>query len=273
VPASVEFWLPVQAHDVGAQIGIELWSPHGVCVGRLMPGNSVHWPDPVRPLVSMVSSDWAGHGCTLSLIRIAPTAATARLGAAPCGDWRIRIHTTHEISGPVHAYIGRIKKALGFPLRTSQSRFLKGLGSQDVGPREDGTLQGLATADGVIRVAGHVGVGRHPKDARYSAQGPSRDGRVKAPDLNVRVDDGAVLRGRRSIGNRAGVTFRMDGTSVAAPLAARLDPDTRALDPQQAGGPPPRRKGPTKPGSGSSTQSKRPPAGPVTRKLKDGYDS
>jgi hypothetical protein len=230
LPATVELWLPTQTDGSAADVDVEVFSPDGRLVGQLNPHQSLHWPAEERPVVSMVSSDWAGQNSTLSLVRIAPTAAVAGPVCAPSGDWRIRFSTKADLTGPVHAYIGRIKPALGFPKRTVQSTFVPTRRAGHVGPRNDGTLQGLATADGVVRTGGHVGAVRKPKAARYSARGPSRDGRVLGPDLNVRVDDGDVLQGRRSIGNQAGVTFRMNGTSVAAPLAARLDPRTRQFD-------------------------------------------
>jgi hypothetical protein len=89
----------------------------------------------------------------------------------------------------------------------------------------------LATAQGVTRVGGVVGVANDrgdPPAARYSSQGPLRNRSTGGPALSVRVDDGPVLKGRRSIGNRSAVTFRMDGTSVGAPLAARMDHDRPA---------------------------------------------
>jgi hypothetical protein len=115
---------------------------------------------------------------------------------------------------------------LGFPPRTVQSTFVTSGRPGFVGASGKGTLQGLATAEGVIRVGGVVGARDRPPPAACSSRGPSRDGSIVGPDVSVRIDDGQVLKGRRSMGNRSGVSFRMDGTSVGAPLAARLDRGT-----------------------------------------------
>ena len=272
LPATLELWVPTLKGGTMAEVEVEVFAPNGLLVGQLSPGQSLHRPSAGLPVVSMASSAWAGRDCSLSLIRIAPTAAAEGAVCAPSGDWQIRLSTSTELSGPVHAYIGRIKQALGFPLRTAQSTFLAKRRVGHVGPRVDGTLQGLATGDGVFRASGHVGMARKPKAAPYAARGPSRDGRVLGPDLYVRVDDGAVLQGRRSIGNQSGVTFRMNGTSVAAPLAARLDPRTRALDVTPAGGRGrPKPVDPTVPKPSTPVAS--PPARrPVGQKLADDFD-
>jgi hypothetical protein len=272
LPATLELWVPTAKGGKRAKVNVEVLAPDGRLVGQLTPGQSLHWPNAGRPVLSMVSSAWAGRDCSLSLIRIAPTSAAEGEVCAPSGDWHIRLSTSTALPGPVHAYIGRIKQALGFPLRTAQSTFLAKRRAGHVGPRLDGTLQGLATGEGVFRASGHVGMVRRPKAARYAARGPSRDGRVLGPDLSVRVDDGAVLQGRRSIGNQSGVTFRMNGTSVAAPLAARLDPRTGALDVTPAAGRGSRPVGSTVPNPTSTPVAPPPAPRPGGQRLADDFD-
>ena len=237
LPASVEIWLPDHANGAMADVQLDLFAPDGRRVASVSPGQLAQAPaasapaGPAAAIASIASTAWRGDSCSLSLIRLAPTAAATGRVCAPFGDWTIMLTAPGDLQQDVHLYIGRIKPALGFPLRTAQSTFvIEGPAAAD-GALGAGTLQGLATAQGVVRVGGVVGVqaragakpGNGPPQARYSARGPSRNGAVPGPDLQVRTDDGAVLQGRRSIGNRSGVSFRMDGTSVGAPLAARLD--------------------------------------------------
>lgn len=220
LPATVELWIPEQAD--GNSVHVSVTDPSGTRVTVTKPGESVHRPAGPAAELSIAWSGWSGRHATLCLVRLAPTAIGAGPARARAGDWQLHLDANHDLPHPVHLYIGRVQQALGFPLRAAQSRFVARQGTGGVGASERGTLQGLASADGVIRVGGYVG-GRRRKPARYSGQGPSRDARVSGPDLQVKVDSGHVLKGRRSIGNRAGITFRMDGTSVAAPLAANLD--------------------------------------------------
>jgi hypothetical protein len=57
--------------------------------------------------------------------------------------------------------------------------------------------------------------------ARYSSRGPGRAGAVPGPDLVAPSDDSPVQHGLLAAANRSGAKFRLDGTSVAAPLVAR----------------------------------------------------
>jgi hypothetical protein len=223
LPASVEIWLPTGANDAMAEVQVEVFTPDGRLAACVTPKDPIaHWPDAPAAVVSVASTAWRGDGCTLCLVRLAPTAASGNRACAPVGDWTIKLTTTIGMKEPVHLFIGRIKRALGFPLRTVQSTFVFNGQPGFVGASGQGTLQGLATAEGVIRVGGVVGVRDQPP-ARYSSHGPSRNRSIRGPDISVKVDDGQVLKGRRSTGNRSGVSFRMDGTSVGAPLAANID--------------------------------------------------
>jgi hypothetical protein len=236
LPASVEIWLPTGENGSMAAVQVEVFAPDGRLAAQVMPGQIVHWPNAQAAAASVASTSWRGNGCTLCLIRLAPTAASGTRACAPVGDWTIKLTANTGLEEPVHLYIGRVKQALGFPLRTVQSTFVPSGRHGFVDASGEGTLQGLATSEGVIRVGGVIGVRDKPAPASYSSRGPSRDGSIAGPDISVRVDDGAVLRGRRSIGNRSGVSFRMNGTSVGAPLAARLDRDTPRPPPDRPGG-------------------------------------
>jgi hypothetical protein len=247
LPASVEIWLPTGAKGAIADRQIELFAPDGQRVACVGVGEAAYWPAAgATAIASVVASDWRGEKCSLTTIRLAPTAAPGGGRAlAPCGNWRIQLSGADAPRGVAHLYIGRVKQALGFPLRTVQSTFADAQGL--------GSLQGLATAAGVIRVGGLVGdageggagkadgSGRKPRAARYSSRGPSRPdssgGVIPGPDLSVKSDDGTAVAGRRSIGNGRGETFRMNGTSVAAPLAARLDRATPRPPPGRAAKP------------------------------------
>lgn len=247
LPASVEVWLPLAADGSVAEVRVDLDAPDGRQVASVMPGQvaqvSAAGPaaaaDPApAPIASLAASAWLGDGCSLCLLRLAPTAAARGQARAPFGDWTIRLTAAATLPGPVHLYIGRIKPALGFPLRTAQSTFVTGTRRGYGGATGEGTLQGLATAGGVTCVGGVVGATDapgEPKAARYASRGPLRNRSGGGPALSVRVDDGPVLKGRRSIGNRSSVSFRMDGTSVGAPLAARLDGARKAGPPAAAG--------------------------------------
>lgn len=88
--------------------------------------------------------------------------------------------------------------------------------------RRFGALNSIATAGNVLVVGGYVEKTR--QIACYSASGPGRASgplAVTGVDLLAPADATRLLKGVRSFGNRSGTTFRMNGTSVAAPLAMR----------------------------------------------------
>jgi hypothetical protein len=237
LPASVEIWLPTKANGSTAKVQVEVFAPDGRLAARVMHDQVAHWPDARAAAASVATTSWRGNGCTLSVIRLAPTATSSGRVRAPVGDWTIKLTAKTGLKEPAHLFIGRIKQALGFPPRTAQSTFVFGGQRGFVDASGKGTLQGLATAKGVIRVGGVVGIRDKPPPAKYSSRGPSRNRSIVGPDVSVRVDDGEVLKGRRSIGNLSGVSFRMDGTSVGAPLAARLHRATPHPPPNRPDGP------------------------------------
>jgi hypothetical protein len=226
LPASVEIWVPDAAQDSAADVQVELFTPDGRLAAKAVANQTVQWPGASAAVASLAWTSWRGHGCTLCVIRLAPTADTSGGVCAPFGDWTIRLCTQSGPTSAVHLFIGRIVRALGFPMRTAQSTFVDNGRRGVVGATGEGTLQGLATAKGVIRVGGVTRIQQRWRPASFSSRGPSRDLSIDGPDLSVQVDDDEVLKGRRSIGNLSGVSLRMTGTSVAAPLAARLDKDT-----------------------------------------------
>jgi hypothetical protein len=87
-----------------------------------------------------------------------------------------------------------------------------------------GTLlgDGCGRSRGLHVVGGYVG-GTDPgrfQRADYSATGPTRGARI-GPDFVALSEENQATRGVLGPGTRSGITFRVWGTSVAAPQAAR----------------------------------------------------
>jgi hypothetical protein len=87
-----------------------------------------------------------------------------------------------------------------------------------------GTLNGIATHDKVLVVGGYYG--NTGRATEYSSAGPKHLAKAlpSAGDVHASAisDDSTALRGVRSGGSRSGASFRLSGTSVAAPKVARL---------------------------------------------------
>ncbi len=84
--------------------------------------------------------------------------------------------------------------------------------------RRMGTLNGLATHDRAIVVGGYVGT--TGVRAPYSSVGTGRPGEASV-HCSAITDDSWDLPGRRASGLRSGSSFRLVGTSTAAPQVAR----------------------------------------------------
>ena len=154
------------------------------------------------------------------------------LKLAPHGVWNITICNRKKSDGTpqqcasVHAWVqrgdfapGRGRETRGYWGR--QSYFVDD-GSGLVNPRF--TLNGIATLQHSRLFV--VGAMRHQDHcvSRYSAAGPNRDSgdRCEGPDLVTVADESIHLPGLLLRGTTAGSRVRVSGTSVAAPLVARL---------------------------------------------------
>lgn len=154
------------------------------------------------------------------------------LKLAPHGVWTITICNLKESNGcadpcaDVHAWVqrgdfapGRGRETRGYMGR--QPYFIDD-GTGLVNPRF--TLNGIATANHERLFV--VGAMRHHDHCipRYSSAGPNRNTveRCEGPDLVTFADESINLAGLLLRGTTAGSRVRVSGTSVAAPLVARM---------------------------------------------------
>jgi subtilisin family serine protease len=184
----------------------------------------------VAAVISMpVNPD--GPARSMFLVALAPTRLRHSNGqGAPHGLWRVAVRNICldtpvqldawiERDNPVFDESGPKRQSV-FEVRGSDSRYVVGQGTL-------GSLAGSAQAivvgarylrGKVFREANTL---RMSSVARYSSRGPGRAGEVQGPDLLAPSDRSPVLHGLRAAANRAGATFSMDGTSVAAPIVTR----------------------------------------------------
>jgi hypothetical protein len=172
-------------------------------------------------------------GRSMFLVAIAPTRPADRAGSrkpfAPHGVWSIRVDNRALPAIAVDAWIERDNPVVNESGPRRQSYFV----DRECSPRVvDGqrTLGNLAGSGEAIVVGGRYRRGRifggcdpaaMSEVARYSSRGPDRVGAVPGPDLVAPSDDSPVLHGLLAAANRSGARFRLDGTSVAAPLVTR----------------------------------------------------
>lgn len=201
-------------------------------------------------------------GRSMVLLALAPTRPERCLGRppAPHGVWKVTVSAGRS-GVRFDATIQRDNPALGDfgPRRQSvfiddpwHSQIAAG-GQRIINGRK--TLNNTATGRLTTVVGGVYRKGSSPSDeemstaapgnrrpaarsrvVRYSSSGPGSgaDGSRVGPDESAISDDSPVLHGRIASGTRSGTTFRMNGTSVAAPIVARRKANEATLMPTTA---------------------------------------
>jgi hypothetical protein len=169
-------------------------------------------------------------------IAVAATRPPRRTGrdAAPYGIWKIELINTGDVPIQFDAYIERDNPALGDAGPRRQSHFVHASYPRDqrsktpalddagnLSPvKRMGALNSVATAGQVLVVGGYIR--QSGQLAPYSASGPGRSpAALPGIDILAVSENSQHVKGVRSTGVRTGTTFRMDGTSVAAPLVSR----------------------------------------------------
>jgi hypothetical protein len=176
-------------------------------------------------------------------------ARSSLAATAPHGVWKVRLKNTGGTPIAFDAYIERDNPALGDHGPRRQSHFVHPgyprAGRTRLAPVDDsdhqspirrmGALNNVACARSVLVVGGYVF--QTGQLSSYTASGP---GRAIAGNAGVDVlavcDGSQAIRGVRGCAVRTGTTFRMDGTSVAAPQVTRWVANWMASKPQAATG-------------------------------------
>lgn len=230
-PSFVEVWTRAAAAD--RTLALTLAGPGGA------PPVTVALDGPARLLVrggtvigAVIPSPRSPNHPTRSmfLVALAPTWRRHRpKPVAPHGAWRITLRNPGASPVDLDAWTERDNPALADRGPRRQSYFEDDRCDPVAvdGQRTLGSLAGLGQAIvvGARYRRGQAFSGCAPVDvtavARYSSRGPARAGAVPGPDLGAPSDESPASHGLRAAANRSGTTFRMDGTSVAAPLVTR----------------------------------------------------
>ena len=170
-------------------------------------------------------------GRTMIHVAVAPTVNLQM----PHGICRIALTNGSQDEISFNAYVERDDPALGDRGPRRQSHFVhakypkSGISHQQCVDDSDnpspikrmGALNSIATAGKILVVGGYVE--KTGQIASYSASGGGRAAgtRSNGTDVLAPSDTSPAIIGIRSYGNRSGTTFRMNGTSVAAPVVTR----------------------------------------------------
>lgn len=168
---------------------------------------------------------------SMFLVAVAPTNPKNKdFPAAPHGLWKVKVSNIKLAADvAVDAWIERDNPVFTESGPRRQS-FFEDRHCNPLVVTGQGTLGSLAGSGQAIVVGGRyrrgsasVGCEVLPlsRVAKYSSRGPGRAGPAQGPDLLGPSDDSPVELGLLAAANRTGAKFRMDGTSVAAPIVTR----------------------------------------------------
>lgn len=236
--SQLEIWLP---SSNGPPVNITITAPDGKISSSISPGNQqlLLVGSQIVGQVSYYPFGYAGTRAVL-LLSLAPTGSpSAGVPLSPAGLWQVQL--TNDSIGAVklrdiHAWIQRDDTAPGYKRRGRQSYF------DDPAYRryDDGgrpievdnascvkrkhTLNAIATGQKTIVIGGfrRSDWKATPDSARGPAIPPGRSGGLgRGPDAMWPSDEAPSHRGVLGAGTRSGSCVAMNGTSVAAPQAAR----------------------------------------------------
>ena len=244
-PSSVE-WVWRLPPDNTVLCFAEIWMKDdtGVTVTLHSPSGVAAPAKTTATTVASVGGPYPWSSGKVWRLDVGPTIAAAA-PPAEHGDWRITI-TGIPRGAEVHAYVARTDPNLGLSTGAKRSFFVDREWERKRGAKAGctrvrgefdktgslinrrGTLNGIATkVDAKVHVAGGY-IFSNRRKSPYSSAGPARIGSVPrriGPDFVLPSDDSCDLEGIRAGGNRSGITFRLVGTSAAAPQRARLVAD------------------------------------------------
>ena len=213
---------------------LTLVPPGGVGEVTVPMGSTQRFRDADETLLACVISRQTspdGPARSMFLVAVAPTRPRDRQhAAAPHGVWQVSVRNV-SASTPVDidAWIERDNPVINESGPRRQS-FFEDRHCHPLVVDGQGTLGSLAGSAQAIVVGGRYRRGKASSGcdtskpsvvAKYSSRGPDRAGPVAGPDLLAPSDDSPVQHGLLAAANHAGAKFRMDGTSVAAPIVTR----------------------------------------------------
>lgn len=263
-PNYLEVWLPFMA-STPAAFSISIRSPIGEECSVTQALNFDLAPQPTTTIhvdaalslrgqtIGQCSVEAYNEKWVRVLVSLAATETVDNaLPAAPSGRWQVALSKIGggSLTAPVACRILRDNDPFGYTRGGRQSYFddpldppfnergelsrVETKGSAFV--KRFGTLNGIATHDKVLVVGGYYG--NTGRATEYSSAGPKHSAKAlpSAGDVHASAisDDSTAIRGVRSAGSRSGASFRLSGTSVAAPKVAHLlalQPLTVALPP------------------------------------------
>ena len=233
IESYLEIWFsPVKADAqqssflAAGEVDIEVISPTGQ---RLhidhWPGVALDHPRPSRTGAALIGLQRVAQSLhsSMALLVVAATQISTTRVEVPSGVWTVRIRNTGSRKLRVQAWVER--DILPGESRRYQAARLVAHGSSAAGEvrvvlNDNNTLNNVATGEQVFRVGAltWLSADGQPAASPYSSAPGAGAARL---EFSAVADMSVALQGIRVSGNTSASVARMNGTSVAAPQAAR----------------------------------------------------
>jgi hypothetical protein len=156
---------------------------------------------------------------SMALLVVAATQVSSKRVEVPSGIWHIRLTNRGKRCLRLAAWVER-DLLPGFARASQAARLLKSHEDDALPLSDDDTLNNIATGEQVFRVGALTWRGR-PVGLTVSAYSSAARNDAVGPEFSAVADEAPSLPGIRVSGSIGSAIVRMNGTSVAAPQAAR----------------------------------------------------
>jgi hypothetical protein len=256
----LEIWLPHRQAGGANRVEVSVATPGGLASTPLGEDTGISQvledPNlPAGPPVELCTVTYASKPAPTSrgmfLVAVRHTNSTDAAGPfAPSGRWAVTLHNkTLKPGEPVEVWVERDDTPYGYRQHGRQSyldeadyrvsdhggRPIETDDAQGSDVRRAGSINALATGGRTVVMGGFLR--REGWVARYSAGGPvtapagSTSSHRKGPDALGASEGSSAHPGVLAAGTRSGSVVSMQGTSVAAPQAARIIADALSTGP------------------------------------------
>lgn len=232
----VEFWFSVQGRKPGEDQFLALESPGQVGEVEIViqPPTGDAWPAAVCPGLHMtpeaglffVRQSTQGHHRSMALLVVAATQVSGKYISAPSGRWRVTVRHKKAAGTPaarsfqVDAWVERDDTEVG-AVRGQSARLVEHGDGTASGLTDENTFTSVATGRETFRVGAVMDRGAGLASERVSAYSAAGASDKQGPEFSAIADAHAALPGIRVSGALSGMVLRANGTSMAAPQAAR----------------------------------------------------
>lgn len=220
-------------HDNPGEVDIVVTAPDGrawptvACPGIHLVQSSAATPpaDTEAGLFFMRKVSQGTRG-SMALLVVAATQVSSNYVAAPAGRWLVTVRhkkpksDTAARSFSVDAWVERDDTEVG-AVRPQSARLVENADGSPSGLSDENTFTSIATGRMTFKAGALMDRGNGLESTQVSAYSAEAVDDLHGPDFSSVADTHAALPGIRVSGSQSGTVLRANGTSMAAPQAAR----------------------------------------------------